>query len=172
MSFGQILTTGLRTKRVEKSVDTKIWRTRKEEEYRRQYDYRKRKSKLYQDTIFTVYGAEYLLVNTLESVLATTKRFNAAYGDSLSPRHGAMMLMIKHWCLSRFQFFRTDDLKLLPIENFAGFFTGPKNTTTKSMVKDLIRMHFLNHSGRTLTPTTRLKQFCIEFNKTCEDLRK
>lgn len=146
---------------------------------RRQSEYKKRQSILYQNTRFMQHGSEYTLFNSMFALSKCIEEFNQLYQDQLHPKHGLLILLIKHYCTET----NNDEnlgKRFKPEEifnyypNLGELFGYFANSHRSFMVlfSDLRELHFINplHSSTYYQPTTRIAVFSQIYEKHCKSL--
>jgi hypothetical protein len=135
----------------------------------RQYRYKEERSKLYQNDRFISHGGERIAVISLVSLVDTVNRFNDLYGDTLTVRHGVLILAIKQTLLqTKKDSFTANDIRenLGQIEIFIAAYGSNKVNVVGNLISDLSHLHFCNPlNKRNYIPSTRLKLFCTLFEQ-------
>lgn len=141
--------------------------------YGKQYRNSELRSRLYQNAVFYTHGADRLVVATLSAIGETIEFFNKQYKDTLHIRHACAILCVKQCVLlTQRETIQAKDIEanfeyVLP---FICAFThnGYKRNVLGRILSDLEHLHFLNvikEGAQTYTPTTRIKFFCMVFEK-------
>lgn len=139
--------------------------------FRRQYDYARRKSALYQAKVFYTFGPEHSFISAISALVNTVEKFNAMYQDTLTIRHGLLVLIIKHYVtMHKLESFKPEAIRryynLRPV---LGFFVDGSRSF-RALFADLQRMDFCNPHKHHLLPTTRIKVFSSMFQKELKKL--
>jgi hypothetical protein len=123
--------------------------------------------------VFYTHGSDRLFIATLSAVGETIEFFNKQYKDTLHIRHACAILCVKQ-CLLLTQR-ETVQAKEVEahFEHVLPFICAYTNNSYKRNVlgrilSDLEHLHFLNAikpGAETYTPTTRIKIFCMTFEK-------
>lgn len=146
----------------------------KTDKYQSQNAFRKRKSVLYQNIRFQMFGSEFSLINLLIALDETVKEFTDRYGDNLHPRHGLLLILIKHYVTD------TNAISFKPAEIFEyyphlnGMFGSNAKDVNRfqGLFNDLAYLHFVNPQGHAYIPSTRMKVFNTMFEQHAKGLFK
>lgn len=140
--------------------------------YQRQYDWKRKKSVLYQQQLFYSFGPELGLINSLHALSMTVARFNEQYQDTLTDKHGLTILLVKHYVTAhKVQSFTPEELRTFyDLSAVLGWYVkGPQSF--RFLINDLNRLDFCNPLGKgRFVPTTRIKVFTAMYESILKGL--
>lgn len=140
--------------------------------YARQYAYMRRQSALYQEHRFYKYGPEFSLIAALSALSDTVDQFNAMYRDTLSHKHGLLLLLIKYYSI-------THNVRAISPADIRGYYKSLNDIfgyfikgvrSFRMLFNDLKLADFLNPLGKDYVLTTRTRLFSSMFEKNVQKL--
>lgn len=145
-------------------------------DYQKQDKYKRRKSIIYQNTVFKSFGSEYSFIHLTHALIKTVDDFNTNYEDVMHPKHGILILLIKYYTtetnavtftpIELWEYYKQPHLNLF----FSYFANSHKSFVV--LIRELMHLKYLNPQGHSYAPTLRIRSFMKQYDQHCKDLFK